>query len=55
MSTLVKTRRGSWRMNDATLLATVSLGGDFGLSGNVVAAEGGAVAGLIKAISIESW
>jgi malonyl CoA-acyl carrier protein transacylase/NAD(P)-dependent dehydrogenase (short-subunit alcohol dehydrogenase family) len=42
-------------MDRASLVATVSLGGDFGLSGNVVAAEGGAIGGLLKAIIIESW
>jgi acyl transferase domain-containing protein len=42
-------------MDKASLAALVSLGGDFGLSGNVVAAESGAVCGLLKAIIIESW
>jgi acyl transferase domain-containing protein len=42
-------------MDQASIAALVSLGGDFGLSGNVVAAESGAICGLLKAIIIESW
>ena len=39
----------------ASIAALVSHGGDFGLAGNVVAAESGAICGLLKAIIIESW
>lgn len=42
-------------MDDASLVAVTSLGGDFGFERNVVAAEGGALSGLLKAILIESW
>lgn len=42
-------------MDDASLIGATSLGGDFGFSGNVVSAEGGAIAGLLKSIIIESW
>ena len=41
--------------DEATLVATLSLGGDFGTSGEVVAAESGGVAGLLKAMIIENW
>ncbi|MEM8734711.1 MAG: SDR family oxidoreductase, partial [Planctomycetota bacterium] len=40
---------------EASLVATTSLGGDFGLSGNVQSIEGGGLAGLLKSMSIESW
>lgn len=42
-------------MEQATLTALVSLGGDFGLSGKTIAAESGVIAGLLKAIFIECW
>ncbi|MEO8494244.1 MAG: SDR family NAD(P)-dependent oxidoreductase [Planctomycetota bacterium] len=42
-------------MDDASLVGATSLGGDFGFSGNVGSAEGGAIAGLLKSIIIESW
>ncbi|MEM7314034.1 MAG: SDR family oxidoreductase, partial [Planctomycetota bacterium] len=42
-------------MDRASIVATTSLGGDFGFSKNVASAESGALAGLLKAIIIESW
>jgi len=36
-----------------TLVAAVSLGGDFGFSGNPSTPEGGAISGLLKAVHIE--
>ncbi|MAT73171.1 MAG: hypothetical protein CMJ58_27105 [Planctomycetaceae bacterium] len=42
-------------MDEASLVAVTSLGGDFGLSGRVIAAESGAQCGLLKAIVIENW
>ena len=39
----------------ASFTAATALGGDFGLSGSVFSAEGGAVAGLLKALNIEFW
>ncbi len=41
--------------SDASLIAVSSLGGDFGISGNIYSAEGGGVDGLLKSILIESW
>ncbi len=41
--------------DEASLVATLSLGGDFGFSGNGVSAESGGVAGLLKAMMIENW
>ena len=43
------------RMNDATLVGATRLGGDFGFQQPSLAPEGGAIAGLLKAIMIESW
>ncbi len=40
-------------LNRCTLVATTALGGDFGFSGHVAAPEGGAIAGLIKALCLE--
>lgn len=37
----------------ATLVGITALGGDFGLAGRGAAAEGGAVAGLLKSIAVE--
>lgn len=45
----------SGRMDDGSLVAVTSLGGDFGLSGRVQGIEGGALTGLLKAIVIENW
>ncbi len=42
-------------MDEGSLVAVTSLGGDFGLSGRIEALEGGALAGLLKAIVIENW
>ena len=42
-------------MDEASLVAATSLGGDFGFSGQVPAAEGGALAGLLKSIIVECW
>ncbi len=42
-------------VDDASLVAVTSLGGDFGIGGRVPSIEGGALAGLLKAILIESW
>ena len=42
-------------VDDASLVAVSSLGGDFGLSGNLYSAEGGGLAGLLKSIFIEGW
>jgi acyl transferase domain-containing protein/NAD(P)-dependent dehydrogenase (short-subunit alcohol dehydrogenase family) len=39
----------------ASLVAVTAQGGDFGISGNTHSAEGGALAGLLKSILIESW
>ena len=40
---------------ESSLVATISLGGQFGLTGDVVAAESGGVAALLKAMIIENW
>ncbi|MBX7168064.1 MAG: SDR family NAD(P)-dependent oxidoreductase [Pirellulales bacterium] len=40
-------------LDRATLVATTALGGDYGFSGSVEEPEGGALAGLVKAICIE--
>ncbi len=40
---------------DASLVGLTSLGGDFGLRGNVHSVEGGGLCGLLKAMLIESW
>lgn len=42
-------------MDQATLVAVTSLGGDFGFSSKGIAAESGAMSGLLKAILIEGW
>lgn len=42
-------------MDRASLVGVTSLGGDFGFSNQVQAAESGAITGLLKAIIIESW
>ncbi len=42
-------------MDRASLVGLTELGGDFGFSGNVGAFETGALTGLFKAITIESW
>ena len=41
--------------DDASIVALTSQGGDFGISGNMHSAEGGALAGLLKSILVESW
>ncbi|MDB5348565.1 MAG: beta keto-acyl synthase [Schlesneria sp.] len=41
--------------DEASIVATTSLGGAFGFDSEVVAAESGALAGLLKAILIENW
>ncbi|MFO0943297.1 MAG: SDR family oxidoreductase, partial [Pirellulales bacterium] len=41
--------------DDASLIAVSSMGGDFGISGNIHSAEGGGINGLLKSILIESW
>jgi len=41
--------------DDASLVATLSLGGNFGFCGDVPAVESGGLAGLLKAILIENW
>lgn len=42
-------------MDRTSIVATVSMGGDFGFGGHMVAAESGALCGMLKAIFIESW
>ncbi len=42
-------------VDDASLVAVTSLGGDFGIASRVPSIEGGALSGLLKAILIESW
>ena len=42
-------------MDRTSIAAIVSMGGDFGFGGQMVAAESGAVCGLLKAMFIESW
>lgn len=42
-------------MDQATLVGVTALGGDFGFSCNALAAESGALTGLLKAILIENW
>ena len=42
-------------MEQATLIGVASLGGEFGFTTPVVAAESAAMSGLFKAICIESW
>ena len=42
-------------LNEASLVGVTSLGGAFGFTSDVIAAEGGALAGLLKAIRIENW
>jgi acyl transferase domain-containing protein/NAD(P)-dependent dehydrogenase (short-subunit alcohol dehydrogenase family) len=39
--------------NRCTLVAGVSMGGDFGFSGNVTVPEGGALTGLVKSLCVE--
>ncbi len=41
--------------DQASLVAVTSLGGDFGISGEIYSAEGGGLAGLLKSMMIESW
>ena len=41
--------------DDASIVAITSQGGDFGISGQMHSAEGGALAGLLKSILVESW
>lgn len=41
--------------DDASLIAVSSMGGDFGISGNIHSAEGGGINGLLKSMLIESW
>ncbi len=41
--------------DDASIVAITSQGGDFGISGNMHSAEGGALAGLLKSILVECW
>ena len=41
--------------SDASLVAVTALGGDFGINGAMHSAEGGALAGLLKSMIIESW
>jgi acyl transferase domain-containing protein len=43
------------RLDEASLVAATSLGGDFGLGGQIASPESGAIAGLLKAIAIELW
>jgi malonyl CoA-acyl carrier protein transacylase len=45
----------SGSIQQATLFGFTRLGGDFGLAGAVIAPEGGAMTGLLKAIVIENW
>gem|GEM_PF-6084153 len=42
-------------LDEASLVAVTSMGGDFGFTGNIAAPESGAIAGLLKAIMIELW
>ena len=42
-------------MDDASLVAVTSLGGDFGFEGDVVSTESGALTGLLKAMVNENW
>ncbi len=42
-------------LDDVSLVAVTSLGGDFGISGQVHSIEGGGLAGLLKSLLIESW
>lgn len=39
----------------ASITAATGMGGDFGLSGRLHSAEGGAISGLLKALTIEFW
>ena len=41
--------------DDASIVAVTSQGGDFGISGHIHSAEGGALSGLLKSILVESW
>lgn len=41
--------------DDASLIALSTLGGDFGLSGQLYSAEGGGINGLLKSMLIECW
>lgn len=41
--------------DDASLIGLTALGGDFGISSKIDSAESGALAGLMKAIVIETW
>ncbi|MGN6133218.1 MAG: SDR family NAD(P)-dependent oxidoreductase [Aureliella sp.] len=42
-------------VDDASLVAVTSMGGDFGVGGNLHSIEGGGLTGLLKSILIESW
>ena len=42
-------------LDDASLIGVMSLGGDFGIGQKIESAESGAIAGLLKAIMIETW
>ena len=42
-------------LDRCTLTAATALGGDFGLSGHIQAAEGGGLAGLLKAVQMEGF
>src|SRR5262249_6140497 len=48
-----KLLNGQPELGKGTIVATVSLGGDFGFGGKAVTADGGAVDGLLKALHIE--
>ncbi|MBA4017501.1 MAG: hypothetical protein C0483_10045 [Pirellula sp.] len=41
--------------DDAVVVAFTKLGGEFGVTGDVGSVEGGALAGLLKALCIENW
>ncbi|MEZ6135099.1 MAG: SDR family NAD(P)-dependent oxidoreductase [Pirellulaceae bacterium] len=41
--------------DEASIVAVTSLGGDFGISGNLHSAEGGGIAGLLKSMLVENW
>ncbi len=45
----------SCMIQECTLVATPNLGGDFGFCKPATAIEGGAIAGMVKAIIIECW
>ncbi len=43
------------QIQHSTLIALTRLGGDFGFGNKIIAPEGGALTGLLKAIVIENW